>query len=146
VARAFRSARRAAELSRSIDALVAAAAALPPRPAPGWLEAARELLAERCREPPPLVELADRLGVHPVHLAQAFRARWGLTPFAFVRAHRVFNAVSLAHRGLPLSEVAYACGFADQSHMTRVVRAVRGLPPGRLLRARPAKGRAGSST
>ncbi|HEY2515042.1 MAG TPA: helix-turn-helix domain-containing protein [Polyangiaceae bacterium] len=50
----------------------------------------------------------------------------------FVRAHRVFHAVSLLHRGDDLAEVSSACGFADQSHMTRLIRAERGLPPGKL--------------
>jgi AraC family transcriptional regulator len=124
-----------ADVLRGVEALVSEAARLRPRAGPSWLEAARDRLAEQWRRPPSLGELAAELRVHPVHLAQAFRARWGLAPGAFVRAHRVFHAVSLAHRGVPLCDVAGACGFADQSHMTRAVRALRGSPPGRLVRA-----------
>jgi len=43
----------------------------PPASTPTWLEAARELLFERMAEPPSLVEVAERAGVHAVHLAQA---------------------------------------------------------------------------
>jgi AraC family transcriptional regulator len=123
-----------AELRRRVEALIAAATTLRPPKTPHWLGAARDRLADEYQRPPSQRELAEDLGVHPVHLAQSFRARWGLTMGAFIRAHRVFHAVSLIHRGTSLAEAAYASGFADQSHMTRVVRASRGLPPGRLRR------------
>jgi transcriptional regulator GlxA family with amidase domain len=41
----------------------------------------------------------------------------------------------------PLADVALACGFADQSHFTRVFSAATGLPPGAWRRA---TGNAGS--
>ena len=99
---------------------------------PAWLEAAREALAAELSAPPPL---AARLGVHPVYLAQAFQARYGVTTRAFVRAHRVFHAMQLVIDGTPLAEAASAVGFADQSHMTRAVRGERGEAPGRLRHA-----------
>jgi AraC family transcriptional regulator len=102
---------------------------------PAWLEAAREALATELSAPPPLADLAARLGVHPVYLAQAFRAHYGVTTRAFVRAHRVFRAMQLVLDGTPLAEAASAAGFTDQSHMTRAVRSERGEPPGRLRHA-----------
>ena len=136
VARAFEEARgEKGELFRRVEALVAAAVSLRAPKTPAWLDLARDRLAHEYCRPPSLRALAEDARVHPVHLAQAFRARWGLTVGAFVRAHRVFHAVSLIHRGTSLAEAAYASGFADQSHMTRVVRASRGLPPGRLCAA-----------
>ncbi|MGJ7519755.1 helix-turn-helix domain-containing protein [Variovorax sp. LT1P1] len=35
---------------------------------------------------------------------------------------------------LPLAEVATACGFADQSHFTRVFSRAEGAPPGHWRR------------
>jgi len=112
-----------------------AAAMRPERATPAWLDAAREALFARVAEPPTLAELAATLGVHPVHLAQAFRRRWDITPLGFVRAHRVFRAVELLARGQALSVVAAVTGFADQSHMTRAIRSTRQAPPGALQRA-----------
>ncbi len=37
---------------------------------------------------------------------------------------------------MPLAEVAYATGFADQSHFTHRFRRVIGLPPGQYARER----------
>ncbi|HKE14482.1 MAG TPA: AraC family transcriptional regulator [Kofleriaceae bacterium] len=128
--RAPRSAR-----AREVDAAVGeilAAVARRRRRAPAWLEAARELLVERLAEPPPLAELAATVGVHPVHLAHAFRRRCGTTTRGFVRAHRVFRAVELIAGAVPLARAAAEVGFADQSHMTRALRRDRSITPGRL--------------
>jgi AraC family transcriptional regulator len=106
-----------------------------PRP-PAWLDAAREALALQSSAPPLLEDLARTLGVHPVYLAQTFRARWGTTTRAFVRAHRVFHAMQLVDAGSPLAQAAVAAGFADQSHMTRAIRRDRRAAPGELRRSR----------
>lgn len=115
------------------EAIAALDAAPPPR-TPAWLERARELLFAQIARPPGLADLADRVGVHPVHLAQAFRKRWRTTPLGFVRAHRVFRAVELIARGAPLAGIAAEVGFADQSHMTRAIHRARRAPPGLLRR------------
>ena len=101
---------------------------------PAWLERARELLFAQIVRPPRLDELACSVGVHPVHLAQAFRRRWNIAPLGYVRAHRVFRAVELIARGAPLADVAAEVGFADQSHMTRAIGRARRAPPGMLRR------------
>jgi AraC family transcriptional regulator len=106
------------------------------RRVPSWLEEAREALAEEAAAPPTLAALARRLGVHPVYLAQSFRAEWGMTTRAFVRAHRVFRVMQAIDGGAGLAEAAAGSGFADQSHMTRAFRRERGAPPGVLLSAR----------
>ena len=131
LATAFRR-RSPRELAARIDALVSDVAKVHRSPRPAWLVAARERLAASYEAPPSLRELAEAANVHPVHFAQAFRAHYGVTVGAFVRSHRVFQAVSLLHRGDELADVSTACGFADQSHMTRLIRAQRGLPPGKL--------------
>jgi len=106
------------------------------RPAsPAWLDAAREALAAQYATPPTLPELARTLGVHPVYLAQSFRARWGVTTRAYVRSHRVFHALQLVERGVSLADAAADAGFADQSHMTRTIMRERGATPGALRRA-----------
>jgi transcriptional regulator GlxA family with amidase domain len=91
-------------------------------------------LFERLADPPSLVELAQRVGVHAVHLAQAFRRRFGITPMGFVRGHRVFRAVDLIAAGMPLARAAADVGFADQSHMTRAIGDARRAPPATLRR------------
>jgi AraC family transcriptional regulator len=58
--------------------------------------------------------------VHPVHLAREFRRAFGCTPAEYVRHRRVELAALLARTtSRPLAEIAAACGFVDQSHLTR---------------------------
>jgi AraC family transcriptional regulator len=50
--------------------------------------------------------------------------------------HRIEVAKEKLHdRRLSLSEVALACGFADQSHLTRVFTRTVGVNPGAWRRA-----------
>ncbi len=128
LAAAFRMSR--GELRRAIAGAIDAF--VPARTTPSWLEHARELLHAQLTAPPSLDELAAIVGVHPVHLAQAFRRRWHVTPLGYVRAHRVFRAVERIAHGVPLGRVAAETGFADQSHMTRAIRRARQASPGAL--------------
>jgi AraC family transcriptional regulator len=125
---------RPRRMRRAVAEVVAALREARPAMAPSWLAHARELLFAQQVQPPRLVELAAQVGIHPVHLAQAFRRHWNMTPLGYVRAHRVFRAVELIARGGALAEVAAAVGFADQSHMTRAIRRARAAPPGALQR------------
>jgi transcriptional regulator GlxA family with amidase domain len=65
-----------------------------------------------------------------------FRAATGETPLARLRRVRVERATELIRaRAAPLAEVALACGFAYQTHMTRAFRHVLGTTPGQLRAA-----------
>jgi AraC family transcriptional regulator len=123
-------ARGARELEAAVTSTLTQLAAAC-RPLPRWLRAARERLVERLADPPSLGDLARTVGIHPVHLAQTFRTRYGLTIRRFVRLHRVFRAQELVARR-PLAAIAAEVGFADQSHMTRAFRAERQAPPGAI--------------
>lgn len=97
-----------------------------------WLRRVRDLLHDRFREPRlSLDQLAEVAGVHPVHLARAFRASYGASPGEYLRQVRVdWAAEQLRSTSRPLADIAIEAGFADQSHFTRVFRAVHGAPPG----------------
>ncbi len=61
-----------------------------------------------------------------------FKATFGATPHQYVLSRRIARAQELLAAGaMPLAEIAYACGFASQSHMTDVFREKLGVTPGR---------------
>jgi transcriptional regulator GlxA family with amidase domain len=83
------------------------------------------------REPRPIADVARRMGVSPRHLTRTFRHAVGLTPKMFARISRFQRvAAVLDHEpGDVLAGVALACGYYDQSHLVRDVRAFAGGTP-----------------
>jgi AraC family transcriptional regulator len=54
----------------------------------------------------------------------------GVTPHQWLTERRVDTAKRLLKGGdLPLAQIALACGFANQSHFTRVFRSFVGCTP-----------------
>lgn len=89
----------------------------------------REILEARYAETIGLAELAAEAGLSRYHLIRVFRAHTGLTPHAYLTDVRVRAAQRLLRAGDPPAEVALACGFFDQSHLTRAFKARIGVPP-----------------
>jgi AraC family transcriptional regulator len=69
---------------------------------------------------PNLSELAALCGLSRSYFIRAFKQITGMPPYRWLSMQRVKHAKALL-RGtkLPIAEIAVACGFADQSHLTR---------------------------
>jgi AraC family transcriptional regulator len=92
--------------------------------------AALELLHARGTEGMRLAALAADLGRDPAYLARAFRQQLGCTMSEYRRRLWVRQAAHLlTSTKAPLSHVALAAGFADQSHLCRVFKAELGTTP-----------------
>jgi AraC-like DNA-binding protein len=76
-------------------------------------------------------ELEQVSGFDRFALARHFRAAYGTSPHRFQVGRRLARAQAMIAGGIPLSEVAAATGFADQSHLTRHFSARFGVTPGR---------------
>jgi AraC family transcriptional regulator len=102
---------------------------------PRWLGHVKERMQEEFREPLRMRDLAKDARVHPVHLARAFRAHEGRTPGDYLQRLRVRAACHLLRdRDYPLAIIAAECGFADQSHFTRVFRKFTETTPAQFRR------------
>ncbi|MEV1020265.1 AraC family transcriptional regulator [Streptomyces sp. NPDC050264] len=98
--------------------------------------ALRELLDARVVEGVELSEAAGLVHAHPAHMVRSFGAAYGIAPHQYLMARRVDRARRLLLDGRAPGEVAAACGFYDQSHLTRHFKRVVGTPPGRYARGR----------
>ncbi len=78
-------------------------------------------------------EVAQEVGYSRRHLGSLVRAEAGLTPTQLRRLGR-FEASKARIGRAPLAEVAQACGYADQAHLTREWVALAGCPPTTWLR------------
>lgn len=77
--------------------------------------------------------LARTLNLGPCTFMRRFRKSLGVSPHAYVVQRRVERACRLLRAGtMPVKAIASTCGFADQSHMTRVFRARLNTTPGAL--------------
>jgi AraC-like DNA-binding protein len=89
-------------------------------------------------------ELEALTGLTRYALARHFRTRLGTSPYRYLTMRRLDRARCLMRAGHSLAEVAQACGFADQSHMTRHFKLAFGLPPGRWQGLHVPQGPAGA--
>jgi AraC-like DNA-binding protein len=92
---------------------------------------ARDCLDAHERAPVSSAQLERVTGVTRYALARQFRACLGTSPHRYLVMRRLDRARALIRNGAPLAEAALACGFADQSHMTRHFKKAYGLSPGR---------------
>lgn len=102
---------------------------------PAWLRGIEAWLEQHFREPYSLERVARENHVNASHLARTFMRFRQKTIGDFVGRLRVQEACRrLNARGQTIEEVAFASGFTDQSHMTRVIRQLTGRTPA-VLRA-----------
>jgi AraC family transcriptional regulator len=90
------------------------------------------------------VAKACRLSVS--YFSRAFKESTGISPYQWLLALRIEMAQNLLeHSRVPLVEVADVCGFADQSHFTRVFARMSNKSPGAWRRAYWRQPHAGSA-
>ena len=100
---------------------------LPPRA----LRRVREFIEAHLDKNISVQALAAIAGLSMYHFARAFKQSEGITPHDYLVQCRVRRAQTLlATTDMPLSEIALASGFADQSHCARRFREHFGVTPG----------------
>jgi AraC-like DNA-binding protein len=97
-----------------------------------WQERrAKEILSVQLDGNVSLEVLAAECGLSVGHFVRLFRHTVGEPPHRWMLRQRVERAKSLLRDSqLSLSEVALACGFCDQSHLTRCFKDMIGASPG----------------
>ncbi|MDX0451873.1 helix-turn-helix domain-containing protein [Sinorhizobium medicae] len=109
-----------------------------------WQERlATEFLANHFNKPFSLGELARLCELSRSYFNKAFKESFGRTPSRWLSEYRTGRVKELLLQDVPIAEAAIACGFADQSHLTRVFTGLTGETPARYRRknrcARPAR-------
>ena len=98
-----------------------------------------DFIEEHIGEKISLGALSSLAGLSPNHFARAFQQSVGLPPHQYLLRRRLEHVEQmLRETQLPLSQIAQAAGFADQSHLARHFRRLTGMPPS-LARGLPGR-------
>jgi AraC family transcriptional regulator len=96
---------------------------------------AKDMLRSRSDGNITVSEIADACSLSRSHFIRAFRETTGYTPYQWLLMQRVERACELLRdSALSLAEIAIACDFCDQSHLTRVFSRVMAVSPGHWRR------------
>jgi AraC family transcriptional regulator len=100
------------------------------KPHPGWIGKIREYILDRWNEPVTLQELSLASGVHPTTISKHFPRYFSCTLGEHLRRIKIEKALALVKStNRSLMQIAFDCGFADQSHFIRVFKATTGFIP-----------------
>ncbi len=82
-----------------------------------------------------LVDLAGLVGYSPDHFSRLFKQSFQQSPYQYVLSRRIEKAMSmLRDEALSIAEIAIACGFSNQGHLTTVFKQRTGTTPGAYRR------------
>ncbi|MEP7313374.1 MAG: AraC family transcriptional regulator [Pseudomonadota bacterium] len=99
--------------------------------APWQIRCATEFMIARLGDDMSLSEPAGACGLSMSYFSRAFKKSMGTPPHRWLLLQRVLHAKSLLRDAdRSLADIASACGFADQSHFTRVFTGIVGASPG----------------
>jgi len=125
--------------SASLTAALLATLATPPEPvrvSSPRLSRALAFIEARAVAGIEVADVAAEVDLGPSQLHALFRRELGATPAAAIAEARLRAAERLLHEtAQPIAEIALACGYADQSSLTRSMRRRRGVTPAALRRS-----------
>ena len=79
--------------------------------------------------------ISDEVGVSRVHLHRKMKELTGQTPHDFIRGIRLKKAAQLlAEKNMNVTEVMYACGFANSASFSTIFRKYYGMSPRDYMR------------
>lgn len=88
-------------------------------------ERVRRYIVKNCSDRISLDEMAQMTRLSNSYFSAAFRVTFGTSPHDYVCRRRVEQAMRMMiNTESPLSQIALDCGFADQSHLSRVFRRI----------------------
>ncbi len=101
-----------------------------PAPQPERALAAARYIETHADEPLSLDRVAATVGLSAFHFVRAFRRAIGITPHQYLVRARLLRAIALLRdTALPVTEVAYASGWADLSNFIRTFHRDVGCAP-----------------
>jgi len=97
---------------------------------PGWVKTVRDFLHDHTVDTVTLDALSSLSNLHPVTLSKNFPRYFSCTVGEYKRKLKTERSLSLLKsQGFSLTDIAYECGFFDQSHFIRTFKHLTGVLP-----------------
>lgn len=97
---------------------------------PTWMKTLKEILHDEWNQNSTLSELSTQLKIHPCTISKYFSRYLNCTLGEYSRKLKIKKSlIMLRNNNMSLTEIAYSCGFSDQSHFTRVFKNYTGYLP-----------------
>jgi len=97
---------------------------------PSWVVKIDEILRENNERCPSLLDISREVGVHWAHISREFPRYFRCNFSQYSRKIKVERSLGLLRgQSVPLADIAFICGFADQSHFIRCFKNYIGVTP-----------------
>ena len=97
---------------------------------PAWLKRFKEIQHYFMERQPTLASVSKELCIHPVTLCKQFPLYYGCNFTDYIRQLRIEKSLPLlAKKHIPVSEIAFLCGFSDTSNFIRSFKKVKAVTP-----------------
>lgn len=87
---------------------------------PEWVDKLTQMLHDSPDQIHSLESMSGTIGIHPVHLSRYFPKYFGCNLGAYIRSIRLCRAAAELNAGKKTAiQIAFECGFYDQTHLIR---------------------------
>jgi AraC-like DNA-binding protein len=86
-------------------------------------------LLPKSKRPLKLQDISSAADLSVSYLIRAFKDEYGMTPHAYLTNCRVEFSRARLRKGVPIADVAFEAGFADQAHLQRTFKRVVAATP-----------------
>lgn len=99
---------------------------------PLWVNKVKEIIHDECIEKITLQYLSNETNIHKIHLSRDFSKYFNTNLGNYIRKVKIEYSVTLLATTMSLTEIAYQCGFSDQSHFIRSFKSTYNMTPNKF--------------